>query len=140
MHAGPLPDGREGEGISASPAEAGAPGQGQGVDKEQLQKLRENGVPVVLMYGENDWMDINGGYAAERKIKEEKRKVLTEESKRTRVSVQELERRDNGDARVVVIKRAGHHVYLDNAEQFNEVMLGEMRDVERREEQMKRGR
>jgi hypothetical protein len=37
------------------------------------------------MYGENDWMDIAGGYAAEQKIKEEKEKTLknaTEEEKK----------------------------------------------------------
>jgi cardiolipin-specific phospholipase len=36
------------------------------------EKRRENGIPVVMMYGENDWMDIGGGYAAEKKFEEEK--------------------------------------------------------------------
>jgi cardiolipin-specific phospholipase len=32
----------------------------------------------------------------------------------------------------VIIKKAGHHVYLDGWEQFNSVMLEEMADVRRR--------
>ena len=38
------------------------------------ERRRENGIPVVLMYGEKDWMDIDGGYAAVRKDERGKRK------------------------------------------------------------------
>jgi len=74
------------------------------------------------MYGENDWMDIAGGYAAEQKIKEEKAKVLKGLSA-------EEKKKDNGSAKVLIIKKAGHHVYLDGYEEFNEVMRKEMEET-----------
>lgn len=104
-HAGPIPDGSSGRGG---------------------EQKRENGIPVVFMYGENDWMDIAGGFAAEQKMKEEREKMLAGKS-------EEEKKKDNGSAKVLVIKKAGHHVYLDGWEQFNETMLEELADVEQRE-------
>jgi cardiolipin-specific phospholipase len=114
----------------------------QGVGRQYLQpdgsvtssiesgsRSRENGIPVVFMYGENDWMDIAGGYAAEQKLKEEKAKILSTATAEERNS-------DNGSAKVMVIKKAGHHVYLDGWEEFNEVMREEMEDVSRRGKQV----
>ena len=72
---------------------------------------RENGIPVVFMYGENDWMDVAGGRAAVGKIKSEKERLLKGASEEHRA-------KDNGEAKVVVIKNAGHHLYLDGHEQF----------------------
>ncbi|KAI9885742.1 MAG: hypothetical protein M1823_002463 [Watsoniomyces obsoletus] len=93
---------------------------------------RENGVPVVFMYGENDWMDVAGGYAAEQKMKEERELVLR--------NATEAERKaDNGSGKVIIIRRAGHHVYLDGWEEFNEVVRKEMEDVTRRRKAMEGG-
>ena len=76
----------------------------------------------MLMYGENDWMDIAGGYAAEQKIKEEKARAL-------KSATPEEKKAENGSAKVLIIKKAGHHVYLDGWEEFNEVMREEMKDT-----------
>ncbi|MCJ1250474.1 hypothetical protein MMC30_007702 [Trapelia coarctata] len=94
------------------------------------EQRRETGYPVVLMYGENDWMDIAGGYAAEQKLKEEKEKTLMKAS-------EEESRKEGGEARVLVIKKAGHHVYLDGWEEFNQVMLKELEETRRSEQSRK---
>ena len=89
-------------------------------------KARETGVPVVFIYGDKDWMDKQGGWDSEDKMKAEKKKALasaTEEEKRT----------ENGSAKTIVVKNAGHHVYLDGWDEFNRVMEAEMKDVEKRE-------
>jgi len=72
-------------------------------------------------------MDVGGGYAAKEKLDNEKKRILKDASEEER-------RKDNGDSKVLIIKKAGHHVYLDGWEEFNEVMREEMEDVKRREE------
>lgn len=111
-HFGPLPDDASRE---PQPAQA---------------KVRETGIPVVLMYGEHDWMDVKGGYAAEEKMKVEKERALKSASEEER-------KRENGDVKVVIIRKAGHHVYLDGPDHFNSVMADEMADVEKREKRLK---
>ncbi|MCJ1437850.1 hypothetical protein MMC27_007237 [Xylographa pallens] len=93
---------------------------------ELAAQRRETGIPVVMMYGENDWMDIAGGYAAEQKLKEAKETALKN-------ATAEERKKEAGDAKVLVIKKAGHHVYLDGWEEFNEVMLKELAETRRKE-------
>ena len=109
-----------------TPHTAPEPDSTTSIPADATPRPRERGLPVVLMYGEHDWMDIKGGYAAEEKLNEEKTKAIQGLSK-------EEARKDQGTAKVVVIRKAGHHVYLDGWEQFNKEMEGEMADVERRE-------
>lgn len=116
-------------GVEANNPIVGSPSEPQSSSNAEI-KRRENGVPVVLMYGENDWMDVAGGYAAKEKIDREKARILKDASKEERA-------RDNGDSKVLIVKKAGHHVYLDGWEEFNEMMRGEMEDVRRREETLR---
>lgn len=99
---------------------------GRGVEAETGKK--ETGLPVVFMYGDSDWMDVAGGFASEEKIKRRVERALMEGT--------EEERRDeNGSARVIVVKKAGHHLYLDNPDEFNKYMVKELeetRDYNRR--------
>jgi cardiolipin-specific phospholipase len=104
-----------------------------GIGRQRLENgTLESGVPVVLMYGENDWMDVKGGYAAKKLIDAEREKALQGKTAEER-------EQDEGGAKVVIIKKAGHHVYLDSPNHFNDVMMREMEDVEQRTKGLKRG-
>lgn len=108
-----VPEGSPAEDSTPSPTEASAP-------------RRENGLPIVFMYGDHDWMDVSGGHAAAARLEEQKQRVLAG-------ATPEERQKDQGSSKVVVISRAGHHLYLDGWKEFNEVVLAEMEDVSRRE-------
>ena len=95
---------------------------GGGGDGAASVALREAGIPVVLMYGDSDWMDVGAGYAAEEKIRQRAARALMQ-------GTEEEKRRESGSAKVVVVKKAGHHLYLDNPEEFNEHVLAEMKET-----------
>lgn len=86
--------------------------------------VKETGYPIVFMYGENDWMDVAGGLAAEEKLKQAKVKALLQ-------GTDEEKRKENGAVKVVIIKKAGHHLYLDNPQEFNEVIKEELEETRR---------
>ncbi|KAK4240878.1 Alpha/Beta hydrolase protein [Achaetomium macrosporum] len=92
---------------------------------ETTPAVRETGFPIVFMYGENDWMDVAGGYAAEEKVKQRVVQALLH-------GTDEEKRRENGSAKVVVVRKAGHHLYLDNPDEFNEVVRKEMEETRAR--------
>ena len=87
---------------------------------------RENGLPIIFMYGDHDWMDVKGGLAAKAKLDQEKERILQNATVEERAA-------DNGSAKVVIIKRSGHHVYLDGWEEFNRIVLAEMEATAQKE-------
>ena len=96
---------------------------------ETAATQRENGLPVVFVYGENDWMDVAGGYAAREKCNQAKAEALKSAS-------EEQRSQDRGSCKVMIVKNAGHHVYLDGWQDFNELMLKEMQDVTERSKRL----
>lgn len=91
-------------------------------ETEDSPAVRETGFPIVFMYGESDWMDVAGGYAAEEKVKQRIVKALIH-------GTDEEKRRENGSAKVAVISKAGHHLYLDNHQEFNDFVTKELQDT-----------
>ncbi|WWD20070.1 hypothetical protein CI109_104544 [Kwoniella shandongensis] len=65
-----------------------------------LDRINRVKVPVTFLYGDNDWMDVDGGHA----------------------SVEALKKAGNQKASVHVIPKAGHHLYLDNPEVTNKIL------------------
>lgn len=110
--------------VDGAASDAGRTGQINGV-----LRVRETGIPIVFMYGDKDWMDVNGGLDSKKILDAEKRKALENASEREKLL-------ENGDVTVKVIKNAGHHLYLEGDKEFNAFMEKEMRDVELRQKSL----
>jgi cardiolipin-specific phospholipase len=79
------------------------------VDEQQTAKTeakRENGIPVVFMYGDKDWMDVQGGRDSVELLDAATKKA-------TKGLSSEEKKKDQGNAKVIVVSNAGHHLYLD---------------------------
>jgi cardiolipin-specific phospholipase len=61
-------------------------------------------IPIAFIYGEHDWMDPVGGMT----------------------SIDNLKAAGNEKARMYIVPRAGHHVYLDNAKAVNKLLVREL--------------
>lgn len=99
-----------------------------------VNKSGPGGIPSVWMYGSHDWMDCVAGMAAVEKI----RATPLPEGSKDAGYIGGEEWRGNsasskgGEAKVLFVNNAGHHLYLDNADQFNSFILDELKDVETR--------
>jgi cardiolipin-specific phospholipase len=80
---------------------------------------QEHGLPVVFMYGENDWMDADGGHASAKKLNQASKEALSQ-------ATDEEKRRERGSAKVIIVPKSGHHLYLDNPDSFNKYLTREM--------------
>jgi cardiolipin-specific phospholipase len=61
-------------------------------------------LPVTFVYGSHDWMDPEGGMR----------------------SVQRLKESGNTGSKMVIVPGAGHHLYLDNPEVVNKLLVKEL--------------
>jgi cardiolipin-specific phospholipase len=61
-------------------------------------------VPVTFVYGTHDWMDPEGGEA----------------------SIKEMRKAGNNNGRIYLVPHAGHHVYLDNPEVVDKLIVKEL--------------
>lgn len=68
---------------------------------ERVDKLK---IPVTFVYGDKDWMDPKGGLE----------------------SIERMKKAGNDAGKLVMIKNAGHHLYLDNAKVSNRMLTEEI--------------
>ncbi|KAK9477480.1 Alpha/Beta hydrolase protein [Lipomyces japonicus] len=67
---------------------------------DRIQNLK---IPTLWMYGERDWMDVHAGRQA-----------------------RDLIRANGTKSELVVVPRSGHHLYLDNPDEFNRIVKQEL--------------
>lgn len=117
-HTAPVPDTNTSKITPPTTSETPSPDASSAVSKVR----KETGIPVVIMYGEQDWMDVGGGHAAAAKLRAAQKEALSKATAEEKAA-------EKGDVEVKIIKKAGHHLYLDGWEEFNKFIAGEMKDV-----------
>ncbi|SGZ48201.1 CIC11C00000003342 [Sungouiella intermedia] len=63
--------------------------------------LTENNISTLWMYGDKDWMNMKGG----------------------EYCVEKLKQLGDKNSSLVIAKDAGHHIYLDNPDEFNKMLI-----------------
>lgn len=71
-----------------------------------VDRISELKIPISFVYGDHDWMDPSGGVS----------------------SIDNLKAAGNENARMFIVPRAGHHVYLDNAKAVNKLLVKELNE------------
>lgn len=104
--------------------------------QDLVSKATRGGIPSVWMYGEKDWMDVAGGFAAEEKIRTTP--IRQEGTGPRNAYIGGPEWRgdkpgEGGETKVLIVRNAGHHLYLEGRDEFNSMVVNEMHDVEKRE-------
>ncbi|KAF7542198.1 hypothetical protein G7Z17_g11795 [Cylindrodendrum hubeiense] len=94
----------------------------QPVYTDSDKRINETGIPIVFMYGDNDWMDVDGGQAAVEKVNHFRLEAL-------RHGTNGLQKNYCGEAKLIIIPDAGHNLYLDNHEEFNRVICKELEEI-----------
>lgn len=69
-----------------------------------VDRVKDIRVPMTFVYGDHDWMDPAGG----------------------RASIEELKRAGNFASKMFMIQGAGHHVYMDNVNAVNKLIVKEL--------------
>ncbi|KZO94791.1 alpha/beta-hydrolase [Calocera viscosa TUFC12733] len=69
-----------------------------------VNRIQSVKVPVAFVYGDHDWMDPAGGLA----------------------SIEKLKKAGNREGRIYIVPGAGHHVYLDNDDVVNRLIVDEL--------------
>ena len=64
------------------------------------ERIHDLSIPIVFIYGTEDWMDHNGALKVVDKIK--------------------------SSSKVIVLENSGHHLYIDNPKLFNMAVIGEL--------------
>ncbi|KAF2184531.1 alpha/beta-hydrolase [Zopfia rhizophila CBS 207.26] len=84
------------------------------------QRHRGKVIPFVFIYGENDWADIEGGYATEQIMN-------THGGQKLNGTIKQERRKDQSSGKVIILPDIGHYIYFHP--QFNRVVLDEIKNI-----------
>ncbi|CAD6627167.1 BAH_G0020690.mRNA.1.CDS.1 [Saccharomyces cerevisiae] len=76
-------------------------------DGKKSDILKNSNCDWLWLYGDDDWMDVNGGLRVSRFLNEK------------------LKQKSN----VIIVPHSGHHLYLDNYKFFNNILTKEMQKI-----------